>query len=488
MSVELSREEILQVLQRRGFANVDRRPRQYAESWQRGGQLVNVKTHDSDPLVVHPRHEGHLAMLQSLSGVHAGQRPYCHNSQFTGFPKRFHTGRTKVHYGIDFGFASVAALDAFLDVLLSGSAATGRVAFDAEALHFLNQFMAPDNPQLHYWLPRYRETLATVREALERGSPEDLFERVWKSRDNAVSNAGRGRMGHDEADRNRDRLCQLLKDIAADGSPSAYAGAIERFTQWRDQGHISNVYRLLVARAFAAIHPEPYHTTVDAEKQERIIPWFVEHTGFVPPSGNWAARAEALSAHLQASGEFSEPELRNMFPWFVHEHMRDATGKVPFQPGHTPKPAAGKAQGSSITREIEYRHNVIQDRLFEILCARHGQDAVGTERPTGTGGRADALVLLPGSSYALYEIKPAATAADAVRQAMGQLLEYAYRRGGLQPVSLHVVSDAPLDDLTAEYLVRLKSDFALPIEYLQVTVEDCATRVEASLELLEESV
>ena len=126
--------------------------------------------------------------------------------------------------------------------------------------------------------------------------------------------------------------------------------------------------------------------------------------------------------------------------------------------------------------------------MFHLLCARYGKDAVGTEQATGTGGRADALVRLSGGRCELYEIKPATTAADAVRQAMGQLLEYAYRRGGLQPVSLCVVCDAPLDDITAEFLSRLKSQFALPIEYLQVSVERSAARVDSPPEVLEESV
>ncbi|MDG2518096.1 DUF2002 family protein [Lysobacter soli] len=483
MTADLSHGEVVRVLQERGFQNADVRLRKYAQSWQRVGELVNVKNLDSNPLVIHPRHGGRLAELQTLPGVRIGERPWCHNSQFAGFPKRIHTGRYEVHYGIDFGFASADALHAFLDVLLSDEATIGRTRFDAEALRFLHAFLSPDNPQLDYWLPRYRDTLAAVREALAEGAPELLFERVWKSRDNAVSNAGRGRMGHDEADRNRDRLSRLLEDIAADGSPARYALAIEHFQEWCDRGYFSNVYRLLVARAFAAIHPERYHTTVDAEKQERIIPWFVEHTGFAPPAGSWAVRAEALSAHLDRSGLFPGLELRNMFPWFVFEQMKDATGKVPFRPGHTPKPARGAARGSSEMREIDYRHNRIQDRLFELLCARHGKDAVGTEQPTGTGGRADALVRLSADRCELYEIKPAMTAADAVRQAMGQLLEYAYRRGGLQPMSLYVVSDAPLDDITAEFLSRLRSEFAMPIEYMQVTVEPDAACAEASLEV-----
>lgn len=381
---------------------------------------------------------------------------------------------------ISFGKRDRVTLSPRLEEFLAGIRSSGQnavrqVVFDEEALRFLDGFMASDNPQFTYWLPRYRQTLQFVSDALARNAPEDLFDRIWKSRDNAVSNAGRGRMGHDEADRNRDRLVQLIADIAADGSPEGYAASILRFEQWRDDHHVSNVYRLLVARAFAAIHPEIYHTTVDAPKQERIIPWFAEHTGFIAPDGNWATKAAALSAHLALSGVFSDQiEQRNMFPWYVFEQMRDASGKVPFRKGHTPRPATGQGERSSQTLAISYRHNLMQDKLVEILREQYGEDAVGTEHPTGTGGRADAVVQRADGRLDLYEIKVAARAADAVREAMGQLLEYAYRRGGLEPATLYVVAEPALDAITAEFLSRLNTEFGLKLEYFQLVGLDPA--------------
>jgi len=344
---------------------------------------------------------------------------------------------------------------------------------DTEALRFVAGFMNPENPQLAYWRPRYEVTVAAIRDALAANAADSVFELIWRTRDNSVSNAGQGVMGFETADRLRDRLVGVIEDVAADGSPANFESIVQRFEAWRNDGDIASVPRLLIARAFAAIHPERYHTTVDASKQDRIIPWFASHTGFSPPEGGWADKAEALTAHLASWAGFGgDALLRNMFPWFVFEQMRDSTGALPFRSGHTSRPAVGEAQGSGQTRAINYRHNVIQDQLFAMLCARYGEEAVATEHPTGTGGRADALVRHPDGCYELYEIKPASTAADAVRQAMGQLLEYGYRFGGLEPVLLHVVSDAPLDDLTSVFLSRLKSQFGLPIDYLQVAVEN----------------
>ena len=465
----ISRDEIRAVLVQRGFAT-DGLTQEHAESLALPGrETVKIKRFNSFPLVIHPRHEGAWNDLLAIQGVIASPEKRAHNSNFVGFDKRLHGGKSPIAYGFDFGFDSPAALDKFLDVLL-GEAHVNKSVFDPEALVFFDGFMAPDNPQFVYWLPNYVKTLALVREALARNAPEDLFETIWKSRENAVSNAGQGVMGFEIVDRLRGKLVEVIRDISVDGSPANFDSIIDRFERWRTQGHLVSVPRLLVARAFAAIHPGRYHTTVDAAKQERIIPWFARHTGFVSPNGNWAKKAEALSAHLGRANVFGDDlERRNMFPWYVFEQMRNSGGTLPFRPGHTSRSATGESHGSPESRTIEYRHNVIQDRLFALLCERHGVNAVGTERPTGTGGRADALVCRPDGRYELYEIKPAASAADAVRQAMGQLLEYAYRRGGLDPIALHVVSDAAMDDVTLEYLQSLEVRFGLKLDYMQVS-------------------
>jgi hypothetical protein len=68
----------------------------------------------------------------------------------------------------------------------------------------------------------------------------------------------------------------------------------------------------------------------------------------------------------------------------------------------------------------------------------------------------------------LYEIKIADTASAVVRQAMGQLLEYGYRVGGLEPKTIFAVGEPVLDELTDCFLERLRSEFSLPIYYMQV--------------------
>lgn len=464
----LSKEEIRSVLLQRGFAS-DGLAREHSESFTLpGDETVKLKRTNSFPLVIHPRHEGIMNELLAIPGVIASPDRLAHNSNFVGFHKRLHTGKQPIAFGLDFGFDSNAALQAFLGRLIPGQDLAWAL-FDPEARAFLDGFLAADNPQRVRWLPRYRLTLDTVRAALQRNAPEEVFDLVWKSFDNAVSNAGQGILGFEAVDRWREPLVEMLGDIGRDGGAGQFDQLLARLQQWKQAGDLPKVPRLLLARAFAAIHPERYHTTVDVSKQDRILPWFEAHTGFVAPAGNWATRAQALTLHLDQSDVFDgQRELRNMFPWYVFEQLRDADGRVPFRHGHVSRAPSGQMISPEQTRTIEYRQNVIQDRLVAQLHAQYGDKAVATEHPTGTGGRADALLRHDDGSLELYEIKPATTAREAVRQALGQLLEYAYRRNGLKPKALHVVSDAALDEVTADYLQTLQDRFGLRFGYLHV--------------------
>lgn len=55
---------------------------------------------------------------------------------------------------------------------------------------------------------------------------------------------------------------------------------------------------------------------------------------------------------------------------------------------------------------------------------------------------------------------------------MGQLLEYGFREGGIEPVMLFAVGEHPLDEVTQSFLTRLRIDFNLAIEYVQINVPD----------------
>ena len=345
---------------------------------------------------------------------------------------------------------------------------------DSEALAFLAGFQDPGAWFLARWMPRYRDTIQSIAQALTDGRPQDLFETIWKRADNSISHAGQGLLKYDTVDEMREEFIQVIRDIDQDGSPANFERIVERFEGWKEEGRIGMVPRLLIARAFSGVHPHRYHTTVDASSQNQVLKWFVEHTGFIMPRSNsWAARAQALAAHLDRTGAFGDEILaRNIFPWFVVDQLRARTAPADISPGHSPRPATAFADLPPAQRVIALRHNAVQTALFAWLTAEFGEDRVWTEYPTGTGGYADAIARLPDGRCHLYEIKIADTVTEVVRQAMGQLLEYGFRAGGLEPVKLFVVGERALDDVTRRFLDRLRTEFKFNIDYLQVELQD----------------
>ncbi|MEV5118450.1 hypothetical protein [Stenotrophomonas indicatrix] len=342
-----------------------------------------------------------------------------------------------------------------------------RPHLDAEANHFKARFLDRNNSSLDTWLPKYREATVAVASALRSDRVDDVIDLIWVMQDNSISHAGQGTLGRAAVERVRPQLVEMTKQISADGTPESFQRLGAVLERWATDGLIPKIPRLVLARAFAAIHPDTYHTVVDGKKHAEVAQWSARHTGFINPGGNWASQAAALSAHLTECGIAEDPLVRNIFPWFVYRNLVAGSDKVKFVPGHRSRVANGTAEVEAGLKSIQYRQNVIQDRLVDLLRKKFG-DSVATEHPTGTGGSADALVLRQDGQFVLYEIKPARTASDAVRQAMGQLLEYSYRGNGLEAAALVVVSNAHLDRVTEEYLDRLRSQFNLPLEYMQV--------------------
>jgi hypothetical protein len=345
---------------------------------------------------------------------------------------------------------------------------------DAEAVEFFEAFQNPPTWFVEHWLPRYQNTVSLVADGLARQQPADLFGIIWKHADNSISHAGLGLLKYETVDRLRPELVQVIRDIQHDGSPKGFQAIVSRFESWKDAGLIGKVPRLLIARAFAAIHPHRYHTTVDAGRQNTVLKWFAKHTGFVTPAaGDWATRAQALTAHLDSAGAFGEDVFRrNVFPWFVIDRLSNMSAAADIPPGHSPRPVASLADLPPEQRQIKLRHNAVQTALYAQLVTEFGEQMVWTEYPLGNSCFADAIARLQDGRRYLYEIKIAPTAMLVIRQAMGQLLEYGFRQGGLEPAKLFVVGEPSLDETSASFLARLRREFNLEIEYLQVTLDD----------------
>jgi hypothetical protein len=100
-----------------------------------------------------------------------------------------------------------------------------------------------------------------------------------------------------------------------------------------------------------------------------------------------------------------------------------------FQPGCTTKPGRTTSNVAERQLDVDLQHNRLQQALYRVLSREFGPEAVGTELPSGTGGRVDAVVR-QGGDYWFYEIKTALSARACVREALAQLLDYSYWPGG----------------------------------------------------------
>jgi hypothetical protein len=135
-----------------------------------------------------------------------------------------------------------------------------------------------------------------------------------------------------------------------------------------------------------------------------------------------------------------------------------------FVPGCSVKAANTTGSLSERTLDIQLRHNEMQRALFDRLAKEFGAKHVGTETPNGSGARID-VVLQREAGYWFFEIKTSLSARGCIREALPQLLEYAFWPGTQEAERLVVVGEATLDDQSAEYLSTLRTRFGLPVYY-----------------------
>lgn len=122
------------------------------------------------------------------------------------------------------------------------------------------------------------------------------------------------------------------------------------------------------------------------------------------------------------------------------------------------------------TLNVQLRHNEIQNRLRSKLLA-DGYAFAGLEGKLGR--RSVDLVTRHAGELWFWEIKVAHDVRQCLREAIGQLLEYALWDAIEPPGRLIVVGEAPMTPATAAYLERLNARFPIPLEYRQfVLIEE----------------
>ncbi len=164
---------------------------------------------------------------------------------------------------------------------------------------------------------------------------------------------------------------------------------------------------------------------------------------------------------LQSAGEPQEDS-----DFFFNADDEASSSRFVFQPGHNNKktgtvPVAPSKKGSTAT----LLHNQIQNALFAELVKEYGKDSVGTEVDTGQGTSIDVVVKTDRFCW-FYEIKTADSVRACIRQAIPQLLEYAYWGGKDERADrLIIVSPLAITKEAEVYLNFLREKFQLEIYY-----------------------
>ena len=129
---------------------------------------------------------------------------------------------------------------------------------------------------------------------------------------------------------------------------------------------------------------------------------------------------------------------------------------------HTAKSIRQKQRKASAATTIDPVEAQLQNELLTLLRKRFGSGAVVMEE-----GFADLKVRDNGLVH-VFEVKSHPLPRKAIRNAIGQLLEYAFacKANGEKVGSLIVAAPGEIDGQDLEYLKHLQADRALPLHYL----------------------
>jgi hypothetical protein len=106
-------------------------------------------------------------------------------------------------------------------------------------------------------------------------------------------------------------------------------------------------------------------------------------------------------------------------------------------------------------------HKRLQSELLKGFQKRYGIKNVVLER-----NNVD-ITVTDGTRGILIELKTNPSSQSAIREALGQLLEYAYYRSSeeWESVALVIIAPGMIDELAKKYIQRLRSQFKIPISY-----------------------
>lgn len=135
-----------------------------------------------------------------------------------------------------------------------------------------------------------------------------------------------------------------------------------------------------------------------------------------------------------------------------------------FRSGHKRRDVDDVARrGSGGTPRARRLHNALQNALHADLSSTYGSKNVGTEVPSGASETCIDVVRKTPDGFIFYEIKTSSSLKKAIREAVPQLLEYAFWPSHDRAKELVIVTTNTSTLEASKYLKMLRDRFGIPI-------------------------
>jgi hypothetical protein len=141
-----------------------------------------------------------------------------------------------------------------------------------------------------------------------------------------------------------------------------------------------------------------------------------------------------------------------------------------FKAGHNQRKEKTFHTRRKLEKEVKLFHNQMQNFIFKQLVSEYGKENISTEQDTGLGSKID-IAIKRENVYTFYELKGYNTIQKCIREAVSQLMEYAFYPNTNRANELVIVSHNPIDKNTKRYLKKLRDEFRIPIYYQQYNIE-----------------
>ncbi len=172
---------------------------------------------------------------------------------------------------------------------------------------------------------------------------------------------------------------------------------------------------------------------------------------------------QEFEAWLNETLEISDSNLKKV------KAIRNFKSGLKFSSGHNSKFEGDVNVKSSIKHTSSLVHNQIQNKVYKLLVEKYPDDEIGTEIPTNSGSID--IVRKNSKQYFFYEIKTSNNIKTNIRQALSQLLEYAYWNNIMNVEKIVIIAPSMMNNESKAYLDLLRNRFNIPIYYQRYSRE-----------------